>query len=193
MEDKINAFATSCYRVMLNIKRVDRISNAAIYNMTKTIPLLTRVRTQQLKFLGLCFVFMMMNLWKNTHCMFHRMGSVGQEGYARCAWNMFRTSWKILLECCSQTIFLLWPKIAAVGEILWSPAPQPNDDDDESLKWNEYCFCIAVENTVHEYCNRWSCCSRKNWEVQHIHIYVPYKHTCAGGQANTSGFYFVKR
>ena len=35
------------------------------------------------------------------------------------------------MECCSQTIFLLWPKIAAVGEILWSPAPQPNDDDDD--------------------------------------------------------------
>ncbi len=52
MEDKINAFAKSCYRVMLNIKRVDRISNEAICNMTKTIPLITRVRTQQLKFLG---------------------------------------------------------------------------------------------------------------------------------------------
>ncbi len=52
MEDKINAFATSCYRIKLNIKRVDRNSNEAIYNITKTIPLITRVRTQQLKFLG---------------------------------------------------------------------------------------------------------------------------------------------
>ena len=30
-----------------------------------------------------------------------------------------------------------WPKITAVGEILWSPAPQPNDDDDrqDTLKF----------------------------------------------------------
>ncbi len=35
------------------------------------------------------------------------------------------------MGCCSQTIFLLWPKIAAVGEILWSPSLQPNDDNDD--------------------------------------------------------------
>ncbi len=55
------------------------------------------------------FVSVMMNLWKNMHCMFHHMGIVSQEGLARCTWNMFRTSWEILMECCSQTIFLLWP------------------------------------------------------------------------------------
>ena len=27
MENKINAFATSCYRVMLNIKRIDHVLN----------------------------------------------------------------------------------------------------------------------------------------------------------------------
>ena len=52
MEGKINAFATSCYRIMLNIKRVDRIPNTAVYNMTDTTPLIRRIRTQQLKFLG---------------------------------------------------------------------------------------------------------------------------------------------
>lgn len=52
MENKINAFATSCYRVMLNIKRMDRIPNETIYNLTNTIPLIARVRTRQLKFLG---------------------------------------------------------------------------------------------------------------------------------------------
>ncbi len=40
------------------------------------------------------------------------------------------------MGCCSQTIFLLWPKIAAVKEILWSPAQQPNDDDDSIF---DYC------------------------------------------------------
>ena len=52
MEGKINAFATSCFRIMLNIKRVDRIPNASVYNLTGTTPLIERVRTRQLKFLG---------------------------------------------------------------------------------------------------------------------------------------------
>ena len=36
MESKINAFATSCYRIRLGIKRQDCISNIAIYSMTNT-------------------------------------------------------------------------------------------------------------------------------------------------------------
>ena len=35
MENKINAFATSCYRVMLNIKRIDHVLNTTIYSMTR--------------------------------------------------------------------------------------------------------------------------------------------------------------
>ena len=52
MEDKINAFGTSCYRIMLNIKRIDRVTNVYIYNLTKTTPLVERARARQLKFLG---------------------------------------------------------------------------------------------------------------------------------------------
>ena len=52
MESKINAFATSCYRIMLNIKRTDHVPNTAIYNMTMTEPLINSVRTRQLRFLG---------------------------------------------------------------------------------------------------------------------------------------------
>ncbi len=44
------------------------------------------------------------------------------------------------MECCSQKIFLLWPKIAAVGGILGSPAPQPNDDDDDVMSPKCYDF-----------------------------------------------------
>ena len=40
MENKINAFATSCYRIMLNIKRLDCVSNARIHQMTSTQPLI---------------------------------------------------------------------------------------------------------------------------------------------------------
>ena len=52
MESKINAFATSCYRIMLNIKRVDRVTNAKVYQMSGTQPLITTVRQHQLRFLG---------------------------------------------------------------------------------------------------------------------------------------------
>ena len=52
MENKITDFATSCYRIMLSIKRTDHVTNASIYTMTNTSPLVERVRTRQLKFLG---------------------------------------------------------------------------------------------------------------------------------------------
>ena len=52
MEREINAFGTSCYRIMLNIKRIDRVPNAKIYDLTQTAPLVENVRTRQLKFLG---------------------------------------------------------------------------------------------------------------------------------------------
>ena len=52
MENKINAFATSCYRVMLNIKRIDHVLNNTVYSMTNTVPLIHLVRHRQLKFLG---------------------------------------------------------------------------------------------------------------------------------------------
>lgn len=52
MENKINSFATSCYRIMLNIKRLDRVSNAKIYSITNTLPLINCVRARQLRFLG---------------------------------------------------------------------------------------------------------------------------------------------
>ena len=52
MECKLNAFATSSYRVMLNIKRRDHVSNTIIYSMTDTQPLVHCVRKRQLSFLG---------------------------------------------------------------------------------------------------------------------------------------------
>ena len=52
MKNKLNAFATSCFRVMLNIKRLDHVSNAQIYNMTKTQPLINKVKQRQLGFIG---------------------------------------------------------------------------------------------------------------------------------------------
>ena len=47
MECKINAFATSSYRVMLNIKRRDHVSNTIICSMTDTQPLVHCVRKRR--------------------------------------------------------------------------------------------------------------------------------------------------
>ena len=52
MENKINAFATSCYRVMLNIKGIDIALNTTVYSMTNIVPLIHLVRHRQLKFFG---------------------------------------------------------------------------------------------------------------------------------------------
>ena len=52
MENKINSFGTYCYRIMLNIRRIDRVPNATIYSFTESAPLIERVRLRQLRFLG---------------------------------------------------------------------------------------------------------------------------------------------
>ena len=52
MENKINAFATSCYRAMLIIKHIDLVLNTTVYSKTNTVPLIHLVRHRQLKFLG---------------------------------------------------------------------------------------------------------------------------------------------
>ncbi len=52
MENKINSFGTSCYRIMLDIKRIDKVPNVTIYNLTGTVPLVEKARNRQLKFLG---------------------------------------------------------------------------------------------------------------------------------------------
>ena len=52
MENEINSFRTSYYRIMLNIKRIDKVPNATICSLAETDPLIERVRPRQLRFLG---------------------------------------------------------------------------------------------------------------------------------------------
>lgn len=49
MESRINAFATSCYPIMLSIRCTDHVPNT-IYAMTT--PLFNHVKSRQLRFLG---------------------------------------------------------------------------------------------------------------------------------------------
>ena len=51
MENKINAFAASCYGVMLNIWRIGRVLDATVCSMAGTVPLVRLVGRRQLRFL----------------------------------------------------------------------------------------------------------------------------------------------
>ena len=50
-ENKINSFATTCYRKILKISKFDRITNEEIYRRTNREPLLTRVKKRQIDFI----------------------------------------------------------------------------------------------------------------------------------------------
>ncbi len=52
LEDCINAFATNAYRIMLNIRRLDKISNKVIYDRVGQGPLINTVHRRQLRFIG---------------------------------------------------------------------------------------------------------------------------------------------
>ena len=52
MASMINTFQTRCLRIILGIKRLDRVSNRQIYETTSSSPLMSTVRMRQLKFLG---------------------------------------------------------------------------------------------------------------------------------------------
>ena len=52
MENKINDLATSCYRIILGIKRLDRVRNIQIHETTNTQPLINIIRHRQRCFFG---------------------------------------------------------------------------------------------------------------------------------------------
>jgi hypothetical protein len=52
MANKINSFATSCYRIMLGVRRIDKVPNDTIYQVTGEKPLLVAVQQRQLRWVG---------------------------------------------------------------------------------------------------------------------------------------------
>ena len=52
MADKINSFATSGYRIMLAVKRLDKVSNAAVYEQVGERPLRIAIQQRQLRWVG---------------------------------------------------------------------------------------------------------------------------------------------
>lgn len=51
-EDLINSFATPCYRIILNIRRIGRVTNQAVLQQMNRSSLIQTVRTRQLRTLG---------------------------------------------------------------------------------------------------------------------------------------------
>lgn len=54
LKQSLNSFATNCYRVMLNIKRLDKVSNAVIYQTIGIDPLDLQIQRRQLRYIGHC-------------------------------------------------------------------------------------------------------------------------------------------
>ncbi|CAM4364063.1 unnamed protein product [Leuciscus chuanchicus] len=52
MQNSLNSFATSCYRIMLGIKKMDRISNKAVYEAVEKNQLILQIQQRQLRFVG---------------------------------------------------------------------------------------------------------------------------------------------
>ena len=52
MEKKINCFGSSCYRIMLGIRRLDKITNESVYEQVRRRPLAYAAYKRQLQWLG---------------------------------------------------------------------------------------------------------------------------------------------
>lgn len=52
MQNSLNSFATSRYRIMLDIKKMDRISNQAVYEAVEKNQLILQIQQRQLRFVG---------------------------------------------------------------------------------------------------------------------------------------------
>ena len=131
MENNINAFAISCYRVMLNIKRIDHVLKTTVYSMTNTVPLIHLVRHRQLKFLG---HILRMSEEEPARKYALYIPTIGKRrpGRRRTSYLTYvQRLLGIMKEQCKNIRLPHLLMIVVYGETLWSPAPQPMDDDDD--------------------------------------------------------------
>jgi hypothetical protein len=49
---EINSFASSCFRIMLGIKRIQKVPNAHVYEQIGAEPLIYTVQKRQLRWIG---------------------------------------------------------------------------------------------------------------------------------------------
>ena len=131
MENKINAFATSCYRVMLNIKRIDHVLNITVYSMTNTVPLFHLVRHRQLKFLG---HILRMSKEEPARRYALYIPTIGKRRPGRPRTSYLNYVQRLLGDNEGAMQDSRLPHLLMIvmnGETLWSPAPQLMDDDDD--------------------------------------------------------------
>ena len=127
MENKINAFATSCYRVMLNIKRIDHVLNTTVYSMTNTVPLIHLVRHRQLKFLVTSSECQRKSLLEDMLYTFQPLANGDLVNHVLHTLIMYKDCLGIMKEQCKNSRLPHLLMIVVHGETLWSPSPQPMD------------------------------------------------------------------
>ena len=132
MENKINAFASSCYRVMLNIKRIDHVLNTTVYSMTNTAPLIHLVRPPPAEiFLVTSSECQRKSLLEDMLCTFQPLAKGDLVDHVLHTLFMYKDCLGIMKEQCKNSRLPHLLMIVVHGETLWSPAPQPMDDDDD--------------------------------------------------------------
>ena len=52
IKNELDSFATSCYRHMLGIKRLDKVTNKEIYNKVKQVPISQTLAKRTLTWIG---------------------------------------------------------------------------------------------------------------------------------------------
>ena len=71
-----------------------------------------------------------MSLLKSMHCMSQVMVKGNPEDNGLYSQNTSNVLWEIWTACWIMVNYQPWPMTAVAGGNLWSPAPQPNDDDE---------------------------------------------------------------
>ena len=141
--NKVNAFATSCYRVMLNMKRIDQILNTTVYSITNTVPLIHLVRHRQLRFPG-----HILRMSKEEPV--RRYFSIHLINWQKETWSIsYLTDLQrlgIIKEQCKNSKLPHFLMIVVHGETLWSPAPQLMDDN--VITQSRKLLCMGMGGSV---------------------------------------------
>ena len=133
---------------MLNIKRIDHVLNTTVYSMTNTVPLIHLVRHPQLKFLG---HILRMSKEEPARRYALYIPTIGKRRPGRphtSYLNYVQRLLGIMKEQCKNSRLPHLLMIVVLGETLWSPAPQPMDDDECVMKHAQN-FHSYIESMVH--------------------------------------------
>ena len=120
-----HAFATSCYRDMLNKKRIDHVLNTTVYSMTNTVPLIHLVRHRT------SLECQRKSLLEDMLCTFQPLAKGDLVNHVLHTLILYKDCLGIMKEQCKNGRLPHLLMIVVHGETLWSPALQPMDDDDD--------------------------------------------------------------